>query len=464
MGRRGGRPGLLHGRTERGPPGVRSERARPLTGAAHPRPGLRGGAQRGPDGGRGGHGVGTDVASPMLEAARGRVADGAFAAGSPSSARRWTACPCGTRASTSSSRTASGTSRDPRPSSAGAIGEATRVARPGAGLFVFTFSRATLPPEDEPMPGETFVFTQFAGEPQCFLTEEELVARAPPRGVREGPAGAAHRVQPPGARSHPHPRRPRDLRGDVSRRPPALKKETTMTTDPSEKPLSPWWRHAVILVMIVGFTVLTMVTVLTYTNAPPIPERVTDAAGTTLFTRDDIERGPGGLPQVRPDGARHAVGPRGLPGSGLQRRVPAPAGRGRRGTRSPASGTAGPTRSSTRTRPPASTRAVHRLAQGEPLRSGLRHPPVLAGRGGGLPDAEAEWSEYFSGTTPRPGLPAQLHPRPGRARGPHRLLRLGGLGHRREPPRQGLLVHQQLAVRADASATGRPPRPTSGAR
>ena len=64
-----------------------------------------------------------------------------------------------------------------------------------------------------------------------------------------------------------------------------------MTTDPSEKPLSPWWRHAVILVMVFGFSVLTMVTVLTYTNAPPIPERVTDAAGTTLFTRDDVEHG-----------------------------------------------------------------------------------------------------------------------------------------------------------------------------
>ena len=44
-----------------------------------------------------------------------------------------------------------------------------------------------------------------------------------------------------------------------------------MTTDPPEKPLSPWWRHAVILVMVFGFSVLTMLTVLTYTNAPPIP-------------------------------------------------------------------------------------------------------------------------------------------------------------------------------------------------
>jgi len=64
-----------------------------------------------------------------------------------------------------------------------------------------------------------------------------------------------------------------------------------MTSDPSEKPLSPWWRHAVVLVMAFGFGVLTLVTVLTYSNAPPIPARVTDPAGATLFTREDVERG-----------------------------------------------------------------------------------------------------------------------------------------------------------------------------
>ena len=64
-----------------------------------------------------------------------------------------------------------------------------------------------------------------------------------------------------------------------------------MTDDHSEKPLSPWWRHSVVLVMAFGFTVLTVVTVLTYTNAPPIPSRVTDASGAALFTREDVERG-----------------------------------------------------------------------------------------------------------------------------------------------------------------------------
>jgi SAM-dependent methyltransferase len=56
-----------------------------------------------------------------------------------------------------------------------ALGEAARVARPRAGLFVFTFSRTTLPPRVERVLGESFVFTQFSGQPQCFLTEEQLV-------------------------------------------------------------------------------------------------------------------------------------------------------------------------------------------------------------------------------------------------------------------------------------------------
>lgn len=57
-----------------------------------------------------------------------------------------------------------------------AIEEAARVARPGAGLFVFTFSRHTLPADTPPVAGEPFVFTQFSGQAQCFLTEQQLVA------------------------------------------------------------------------------------------------------------------------------------------------------------------------------------------------------------------------------------------------------------------------------------------------
>ncbi len=55
--------------------------------------------------------------------------------------------------------------------------------------------------------------------------------------------------------------------------------------------LSPWWRHSVILVMIAGFSVLSLVTVLTYTNAPPIPEQVVDGTGAVVFTGADIHMG-----------------------------------------------------------------------------------------------------------------------------------------------------------------------------
>jgi SAM-dependent methyltransferase len=56
-----------------------------------------------------------------------------------------------------------------------ALHEAARVAKPGAGLFVFTFSRTTLPDDARPIDGESFVFTDFSGQPQCFLTEQQLI-------------------------------------------------------------------------------------------------------------------------------------------------------------------------------------------------------------------------------------------------------------------------------------------------
>ena len=56
-----------------------------------------------------------------------------------------------------------------------AVREAARVARPGAALFLFTFSRATLPRDASPVAGETFVFTQFSGAPQIFLTAAQLL-------------------------------------------------------------------------------------------------------------------------------------------------------------------------------------------------------------------------------------------------------------------------------------------------
>jgi len=68
-----------------------------------------------------------------------------------------------------------------------AVRDAARVAHPGAALFVFTFSRSTLPPDAEPVQGEPFVFTQFSGQPQCFLTEAQLVSELASAGFGPDP-------------------------------------------------------------------------------------------------------------------------------------------------------------------------------------------------------------------------------------------------------------------------------------
>jgi ubiquinone/menaquinone biosynthesis C-methylase UbiE len=89
-----------------------------------------------------------------------------------------------------------------------AVAEGARVARDGAMLFVFTFSRRTIPAAATPAPGETFVFTEFSGEPQCFLTEAQLVdelaragferdAQAPLRELNVPPPGALAPVRAP---------------------------------------------------------------------------------------------------------------------------------------------------------------------------------------------------------------------------------------------------------------------------
>jgi nitric oxide reductase subunit B len=55
--------------------------------------------------------------------------------------------------------------------------------------------------------------------------------------------------------------------------------------------LSRWWRVAVIATMVFGFGVLGLLMVKTYDNAPPIPDRIADAAGNTVFTGQDIRDG-----------------------------------------------------------------------------------------------------------------------------------------------------------------------------
>jgi len=69
-----------------------------------------------------------------------------------------------------------------------AIREAARVAAAGARLFVFTFSRRTLPADAQPLQGERYVFTQFSGRPQVFLTCDQLVDELAAAGFVADPA------------------------------------------------------------------------------------------------------------------------------------------------------------------------------------------------------------------------------------------------------------------------------------
>jgi len=69
-----------------------------------------------------------------------------------------------------------------------AIREAARVARPRCALFLFTFSRNTLTAAAAPVAGESFVFTEFSGQPQCFLTEEQLVRELAASGFEPDPS------------------------------------------------------------------------------------------------------------------------------------------------------------------------------------------------------------------------------------------------------------------------------------
>lgn len=79
-----------------------------------------------------------------------------------------------------------------------AVKEAARVAKPGASLFIFTFSRNTLPAAVEPVDGETFVFTQFSGAPQCFLTGPQLLAELQSAGFSPDPTLPLRELNRPG--------------------------------------------------------------------------------------------------------------------------------------------------------------------------------------------------------------------------------------------------------------------------
>ena len=55
--------------------------------------------------------------------------------------------------------------------------------------------------------------------------------------------------------------------------------------------ISKAWLQAVVLVVVVGFFVLGLLAYRTYMAHPPVPERVVDPGGNTLFTGSDVSHG-----------------------------------------------------------------------------------------------------------------------------------------------------------------------------
>ena len=60
---------------------------------------------------------------------------------------------------------------------------------------------------------------------------------------------------------------------------------------PDDQTLSPWWRRCAIVTIVVCFCVLGWLAKLTYSDAPPIPERVVGPDGAVLFTAADVAAG-----------------------------------------------------------------------------------------------------------------------------------------------------------------------------
>ena len=81
-----------------------------------------------------------------------------------------------------------------------ALAEASRIAVPGAALFVFTFSRHTLPADLQPVEGEPYAYREFSGQPQTFLTREQLVTELARVGfaLDDGVPFVDHNTPPPG--------------------------------------------------------------------------------------------------------------------------------------------------------------------------------------------------------------------------------------------------------------------------
>ena len=198
--------------------------------------------------------------------------------------------------------------------------------------------------------------------------------------------------------------------------------------------------------MIAGFAVLSYLTVRTYTDAPPIPDRVEDASGRTLFTSDDILRGQevflkyglmehgtlwGHGAYLGPDYSAETVHEAVEVGRDTLARA--------RYGRPYAALEAGPAAEIAD-----AVRRTLKENRYDPATGTLRFTEIEAAA---FAESRHHWGDYFSGSDRGRRFAAEVHPRAHGTRRPGHVLHVGGLGRGRQPAREGLLLYQQLALR-----------------
>ena len=57
----------------------------------------------------------------------------------------------------------------------------------------------------------------------------------------------------------------------------------------SAETISPWWRRAVIITLLLSFAILIGISGTSYNAGPPIPKQVVSPSGETIFTGEDYE-------------------------------------------------------------------------------------------------------------------------------------------------------------------------------
>ncbi|HEX4915071.1 MAG TPA: class I SAM-dependent methyltransferase, partial [Vicinamibacterales bacterium] len=148
--------------------------------------------------------IGTDLSQPMLQAAAARDADGRLRlVKAPMDALPLCNRSCDLIVAHGVWNLAGSGAEFRR-----AVAEAARVAAADARLFVFTFSRTTLRPDAHAVSNETFVYTDFAGAPQVFLTRDQLIEELARQGFTADPELPLRELNAPPPRQLPVSGRP----------------------------------------------------------------------------------------------------------------------------------------------------------------------------------------------------------------------------------------------------------------